>query len=78
MAIGFGVLKLSSREFWALTPRELAAAIEGLTARPHAPMDRAAFEDLARRFPDADGNIQAASSRQAASTSQGSEHDHAD
>lgn len=52
MAIGFGVLKLSSREFWALTPRELAAAIEGLTGRAQAPMDRAAFDDLARRFPD--------------------------
>nr|WP_026304499.1 rcc01693 family protein [Kaistia granuli] len=52
MAIGFGVLKLSSREFWALTPRELAAAIVGLTGRTSAPMDRAAFEDLARRYPD--------------------------
>lgn len=52
MAIGFGVLKLSSREFWALTPRELAAAIEGLTGRSGAPMDRAALADLARRFPD--------------------------
>lgn len=52
MAIGFGVLKLSSREFWSLTPRELAAAIEGLTGGTSAPMDRAAFDDLARRFPD--------------------------
>lgn len=52
MAIGFGVLRLSSRDFWALTPRELAAAIEGLSGRTHQPMDRAAFEDLARRFPD--------------------------
>lgn len=52
MAIGFGVLKLSSREFWALTPRELAAAMEGLGVPSGAPMDRAAFEELARRFPD--------------------------
>ena len=52
MAIGFGVLRLSSREFWAMTPRELAAAIEGLAGSTHAPMDRTAFEDLARRFPD--------------------------
>jgi uncharacterized phage protein (TIGR02216 family) len=52
MAIGFGVLRLSSREFWALTPSELAAAIEGLTGRAGAPMDRETFEDLARRFPD--------------------------
>jgi uncharacterized phage protein (TIGR02216 family) len=52
MAIGFGRLRLSSREFWALTPRELAAAIEGLTGRTPAPMDRAAFDELARRYPD--------------------------
>jgi uncharacterized phage protein (TIGR02216 family) len=52
MAIGFGVLRLSSREFWALTPRELAAAIEGLTGRTHVPMDRACLDDLMRRFPD--------------------------
>ncbi|PPE80589.1 phage tail assembly chaperone [Kaistia algarum] len=52
MAIGFGVLRLSSREFWALTPRELASAIEGLTGRTSAPMDRERLEELARRFPD--------------------------
>lgn len=52
MAIGFGVLRLSSREFWALTPRELAAAIEGLTGKTQAPMDRIRLEDLMRRFPD--------------------------
>lgn len=52
MAIGFGVLRLSSREFWSLTPRELAAAIEGLIGGTNAPMDRAAFDKLARRFPD--------------------------
>jgi len=52
MAIGFGVLKLSSHDFWALTPRELASAIEGLTGRSGAPMDRERLEELARRFPD--------------------------
>lgn len=52
MAIGFGVLRLSSRDFWALTPRELAAAIEGLTGRRDAPMDRTRLEELALRFPD--------------------------
>lgn len=53
MAFGFGVLKLSSRDFWALTPRELAAAIDG--ARGHGavpPMDRARFEALLARYPD--------------------------
>lgn len=52
MAIGFGLLRLSSRDFWAMTPRELSAAIEGLTGRRPAPMDRAAFEALAKRYPD--------------------------
>ncbi|MBZ9935002.1 phage tail assembly chaperone [Mesorhizobium sp. BR1-1-16] len=52
MAIGFGVLKLSSHDFWALTPRELAAAIEGLGGGAAQPLDRAAFDALARRYPD--------------------------
>ena len=30
MQVGFGVMRLSSREFWGLTPRELAAAFEGI------------------------------------------------
>ncbi len=52
MAFGFGTLRLASRDFWAMTPRELAAAIEGVSGRRAAPMDRAAFEALAARFPD--------------------------
>ena len=52
MAFGFGTLRLSTRDFWAMTPRELAAAIEGVSGRRAAPMDRAAFEALAARFPD--------------------------
>ena len=30
MAVGFGRLRLTSAAFWAMTPRELASAIEGL------------------------------------------------
>ena len=52
MAIGFGVLRLSSRDFWLLTPREFAAALHALYGDPAAPMDRAALESLAARFPD--------------------------
>ena len=33
MRLGFGVLRLSSQEFWGLTPRELAAAFGGERAR---------------------------------------------
>lgn len=53
-AIGFGlgVLRLSSREFWALTPRELARAIAALRAPPAAALDRGAFTALMAAFPD--------------------------
>jgi uncharacterized phage protein (TIGR02216 family) len=45
---GLGSLKLAPREFWGMTPRELAAA---LGQRP-LPMNRAALEDLMKEFPD--------------------------
>jgi uncharacterized phage protein (TIGR02216 family) len=52
MQVGFGVLRLSSKEFWGLTPRELAAAFEALSgARPQAP-DRSRLTTLMERFPD--------------------------
>ena len=52
MAFGFGRLKLSSRDFWAMTPRELAAAVEGLLGPIPAPLDRTALDALMRRYPD--------------------------
>ena len=53
-AIGFGlgVLRLSPAQFWTMTPRELACAIEAVTGRRDAPLPRDAFNDLMRRFPD--------------------------
>jgi len=53
MAVGFGRLRLDSAAFWAMTPRELAAAIEGLTGSHAAPPNRAMLDALMRRFPDA-------------------------
>jgi uncharacterized phage protein (TIGR02216 family) len=52
-AIGFGlgVLRLSPDEFWRMTPRELAFAIEGRSGRG-APLDRASLAQLMKRFPD--------------------------
>lgn len=52
-AIGFGlgVLKLSPREFWTMTPRELAYAIEAVRGRA-VPLERAALDELMRRYPD--------------------------
>lgn len=54
MGFGLGVLKLDPAAFWRLTPRELAAAAGGVTGRSGAPapLTRAAFERLARRYPD--------------------------
>ncbi len=52
MRLGFGVLRLSSREFWGLTPRELAAAFEARSgARPGAP-DRDRLKQMMEQFPD--------------------------
>lgn len=52
-AIGFGlgVLRLSPEQFWRMTPRELACAIEAVTGRG-VPLDRQAFDDLMKSYPD--------------------------
>lgn len=52
MGFGLGVLKLSPREFWGMTPRELALAYEALSGRRSVPPGRDALEELMRRFPD--------------------------
>jgi uncharacterized phage protein (TIGR02216 family) len=52
MAFGLGALRLSPDAFWAMTPRELAAALEGAgvtTAHDVGDLDLAA---LMRAFPD--------------------------
>ncbi len=52
-AIGFGlgVLKLSPQAFWAMTPRELALAIQAATGAA-MPLRRSELTDLMRRYPD--------------------------
>ena len=52
MRFGFGVLKLSSKEFWGLTPRELAAAFEALSGSRTGAPDRTRLGQLMERFPD--------------------------
>lgn len=52
MAFGFGPLGLSSAAFWAMTPRELAAAVEGMLGVPGGPTDRTTLDGLMNRFPD--------------------------
>ena len=53
MRFGFGVLRLGPREFWGLTPRELASAVEGASrrSRPNPP-PRSAIDRLMAAFPD--------------------------
>ena len=54
-AIGFGlgVLRLAPEQFWRMTPRELAAAMEAVLGPGQPTLDRAAFAALRARFPDA-------------------------
>ncbi|MEY3081285.1 MAG: hypothetical protein RJA94_1270 [Pseudomonadota bacterium] len=49
MALGLGTLRLSPRDFWAATPREIAAAFP---ARRRSVLPRGAFEQLLQQFPD--------------------------
>ena len=52
-AIGFGlgVLRLSPDQFWRMTPRELAYAIEAATGR-FTHFDRQALTKLMKKYPD--------------------------
>ena len=52
-AIGFGlgILKIPPEQFWRMTPRELAYAIQAVSGRG-APLDRGGLADLMKRFPD--------------------------
>lgn len=54
MRAGLGVLGLSPAAFWSMTPRELAAALEGrLGGAPGAASPaRADLAALMQRFPD--------------------------
>lgn len=52
MGFGFGVMRLSSREFWGLTPRELAAAFGGGAGGRGGPPSRDGLAEMMARFPD--------------------------
>lgn len=59
MAFGFGVLRLDGAAFWSLTPRELAAALQGVHGPVgqgpiRQPPDHSRMEALMRAFPDGD------------------------
>lgn len=52
MQFGFGVLRLDSRSFWGLTPRELAAAFAAVSGPRVAPPKRGTLDDMMARYPD--------------------------
>lgn len=52
MRFGFGVLRLSPRSFWGLTPRELAAAFEAVSGPRGVTPARSRLDELMRRYPD--------------------------
>jgi uncharacterized phage protein (TIGR02216 family) len=52
MRFGLGVLRLAPRDFWAMTPRELAAAIAVSQGRQIAPLPRDSLAHLMTAFPD--------------------------
>ena len=53
MRFGFGTLRLGPREFWGLTPRELASAVAGAGGRNRIdPPARAVVDRLMAAFPD--------------------------
>jgi uncharacterized phage protein (TIGR02216 family) len=55
MRFGFGVMRLSSRDFWGLTPRELASAFEAISGRSRGDAPgREALAALMNAFPDED------------------------
>jgi uncharacterized phage protein (TIGR02216 family) len=54
MAFGLGVLRLSPNDFWSMSPRELAAAYEGVYGAPPERADGLDLQALMLAFPDKD------------------------
>ena len=52
MELGLGRLGRSPREFWAMTPKELEAAVAGAIGLSIAPLSREDLDRLISRFPD--------------------------
>lgn len=52
MGFGLGVLRLPPREFWRMTPRELASAWGAVMGERGQPLGRNELDDLMERFPD--------------------------
>ncbi|MGF7160269.1 putative phage protein (TIGR02216 family) [Rhodoligotrophos appendicifer] len=54
MALGMGRAGIAPKDFWAMTPRELMAVLDGagLVVPPRQAPQRAVLEALMARFPD--------------------------
>ena len=53
MAFGFGVLNLPPASFWAMTPREIRAAFEGVHGRcDDTTISQDTLHSLMQEFPD--------------------------
>jgi uncharacterized phage protein (TIGR02216 family) len=52
MAVGFGLLRLSPKAFWAMTPIELERAMSAIRPGRALPPGRADLAALMRAFPD--------------------------
>ena len=54
MAAGLGLLSLPPAAFWAMTPREIDAALRGRFGLPASaiPLARSDLDALMRRYPD--------------------------
>ena len=52
MRFGLGVLKLPPRDFWRMSPRELAAAWGAVVGDRGAPLGRSELDGLMERYPD--------------------------
>jgi uncharacterized phage protein (TIGR02216 family) len=52
MELGLGRLGRSPQELWAMTPKELEAAVAGAIGLGPAPLSRGELDKLISRFPD--------------------------
>lgn len=52
MRFGLGVLRLPPRDFWAMTPRELASAWGAVMGDRTKPLDRFELDRMMETFPD--------------------------
>jgi len=52
MAFGLGALRLSPAAFWAMTLKEVAAAMQAVLPEMATAIGKARLQELMRRFPD--------------------------